>query len=64
MEEVQNPGEVSLQLGHSDAGIVFAHYRELVTAEDTKAFWALTPKVVLKNVPQVIAFQGEKAVAS
>lgn len=43
MEEVKNPGEVSLQLGHNDAGIVFAHYRELVTADDANDFWTLTP---------------------
>jgi integrase len=49
MEETANPGEVSLQLGHSNAGVVFAHYRALVTADDAQAFWALTPEAVLRE---------------
>jgi integrase len=49
MEDIQQPGEVSLQLGHSDAGVVFAHYRALVTPEDTKRFWELNPSKVLKR---------------
>jgi integrase len=63
MEKVQNPGEVSLQLGHSNTAIVFAHYRELVTTEDMEAYWALTPDMVQHGAP-VIDFAGEKAVAS
>lgn len=57
MEETQHPGEVSLQLGHRDAGVVFAHYRELVTANDTKAFWALTPETVLRRVAEPVEFE-------
>ena len=49
MEHVQNPGEVSLQLGHNDAGVVFAHYRELVTISDANEFWGLTPESVLRG---------------
>ncbi len=56
MEETQHPGEVSLQLGHRDAGVVFAHYRELVTADDTKAFWGLAPAKVLRRLPAPIPF--------
>ena len=63
MEKVQNPGEVSLQLGHSDAGIVFAHYRELVTTNDMETYWALTPDLVL-NGAGVVPFDGRKLAAS
>jgi integrase len=63
MEKVQNPGEVSLQLGHSDAGVVFAHYRELVTTDDTNAYWALTPEKVLKDA-EVIDLDGTLEQAS
>ncbi len=62
MEALQNPGEVSLQLGHSDAGVVFAHYRETVTVDDAKAFWALTPDAVLADA-EVINLD-KKALAS
>ncbi len=60
MEDIQNPGEVSLQLGHSDAGVVFAHYRALVAPEDNKAFWALTPDKVLKEKADLVPFQSHK----
>ena len=63
MEEIQHPGEVSLQLGHSDAGVVFAHYRALVTPEDSKAYWALTPDLVLKGA-DIIPIDGSKLMAS
>lgn len=38
-----DPGKTSLQLGHADAGVLFAHYRELVTEEDAKDYWKITP---------------------
>jgi integrase len=36
------PAKTSNELGHSES-VLFRHYRELVTAGDVKAFWALRP---------------------
>lgn len=38
----QNAGKTALEAGHSEQ-ILFAHYRETVTAQDAAAFWALRP---------------------
>ena len=56
LAETENPGEVSLQLGHNNAGIVFKHYRELVTKEDAADYWALTPERVIDG-EEPIEFQ-------
>ena len=44
LAETKDPGMVSLQLGHGDAGVLFAHYREIVTIYQSKAYWNLIPK--------------------
>jgi integrase len=60
MEDLQNPGEVSLQLGHSNVSVVFAHYRALVAPEDNKGFWDLTPAKVLKENADLMPFQSHE----
>ncbi len=44
LAETEKPGFVSLQLGHNDSGLLFAHYRELASREESKAYWNLLPK--------------------
>ncbi len=44
LAEKQDAPWVSMQLGNSPA-ILFRHYRELVTQEQTKAFWSILPHV-------------------
>lgn len=39
----QNAAKTALELGHRDTAILFQHYREVVTAEEAAAFWALRP---------------------
>ena len=39
----ENAGKTALEAGHSEQ-MLFAHYRELVTPEEAKAFWAIVPK--------------------
>ena len=41
--DVQNVAQVALEAGNSP-GMIFSHYRELVTADDAKAWFAITPK--------------------
>jgi integrase len=37
----QNAAGTALQLGHMDARVLFAHYRELVTPDDARNFWQI-----------------------
>jgi integrase len=39
----ENAPKTALQLGHTSAAIVFAHYRELVTPEAAAEYWAIVP---------------------
>jgi integrase len=39
----KNAAETALQLGHHDARITFAHYRELVRPKEAKRYWDIRP---------------------
>jgi hypothetical protein len=39
--------ETMKQLGHGDYGMLFAHYRALVTESDARMYWKLTPELVM-----------------
>jgi integrase len=41
--QFENAPKTVLQLGHTSAAIVFAHYRELVTPEAAAKFWRIVP---------------------
>lgn len=43
LAEIQNVAQVALEAGNS-AGMIFQHYRELVTAADAKAWFAIAPQ--------------------
>ena len=34
---------LALELGHTDAGIVFQHYREIVKPKEAEKYWNLVP---------------------
>src|SRR5262249_44649409 len=34
---------LSLELGHTDDGLVFQHYREIVKPKDAEKYWKITP---------------------
>jgi integrase len=38
--------ETMKQLGHGDYGMLFAHYRALVTESDARNYWTLTPEFI------------------
>jgi hypothetical protein len=44
LSATNDAAKVSLELGHAKAGIVFAHYRELVTPELVQRFWSILPE--------------------
>jgi integrase len=39
----EDGARTSLQMGHTTQGILFEHYRNLVTKEDAEAFWSIVP---------------------
>ena len=39
----EDGARTSLQMGHTTQGILFEHYRNLVTREDAEAFWSIVP---------------------
>lgn len=43
----QNANALALEMGHTSAALIFAHYRELCLPVDAEAFWNLTPQTVL-----------------
>lgn len=43
LADCQDAAKTALQLGHKGAGMLFEHYRELVTPEDAAAWWAISP---------------------
>jgi integrase len=43
LSRFENAPKTALQLGHTSAAIVFAHYRELVTPEAAAKYWAIVP---------------------
>lgn len=45
----QDAAKLALEMGHADTGIIFRHYRELVTPSEAAAYWAVEP-TPLKNL--------------
>src|SRR5205823_10382628 len=42
--------ELALEMGHTNANLVFQHYRQIVKPNEAKRYWALTPVVKATNV--------------
>ncbi len=43
LAKFQDSSALALQLGHTTTGLLFAHYREVVTPEDAEAYWQIMP---------------------
>ena len=41
-------------MGHTDSGMIFEHYRELVTPKDAGRFWNIRPAAKEKVAPLVV----------
>jgi len=39
----KNDAALALQMGHTDTGMIYANYRELVKPKDAALFWSITP---------------------
>lgn len=44
LAKFQDAAVLALQMGHTTTGMIFAHYREVVTPEDADAYWRIAPK--------------------
>jgi integrase len=44
---------LALEMGHTDSGMIFNHYRELVRPKDAERYWNIGPARVAKVVPMV-----------
>ena len=42
--------ELALELGHTNATLVFQHYRELVKPKDAKRYWSIVPETKGANI--------------
>jgi integrase len=48
---------LALELGHTDAGLVFQHYRQIVKPKDAQRYWLITPSASASA--KLVAFQQE-----
>jgi len=46
---------LALEMGHTDSGMIFEHYRELVKPKDAERYWSIRPATEIENV---VAFAG------
>jgi integrase len=44
---------LALQMGHTNSGMIFEHYRQLVKPKDAERYWNIKPAAVSKVVPMV-----------
>jgi integrase len=51
MAHFKNAASTSLELGHHNSRITFAHYRELVKPKEAERYWEIKPGPVAKVVP-------------
>jgi integrase len=49
----KNAARTSLELGHTDSRITFAHYRELVKPQDAERYWSIMPAA---RAERIVAF--------
>jgi integrase len=45
-----NSAALALEMGHTDSGMIFNHYRQLVRPKDAERYWNITPAAKEKVV--------------
>jgi len=40
---IKDAAALALEMGHTDSGMIFDHYRELVKPKDAERFWNIRP---------------------
>jgi hypothetical protein len=48
-----NSAALALEMGHTDSGMIFNHYRQLVRPKDAERYWNIRPAATEKVVPLV-----------
>jgi integrase len=46
--------ELALELGHTNASLVFQHYRELVKSKEGKRYWSIVPQPEGANIVPLV----------
>jgi integrase len=46
----KNAAALALELGHTNTGMLFAHYRELVKPAEAARYWSIKPAAVTKKI--------------
>lgn len=41
----QNANQLALEMGHTDSGMIFEHYRTLISPEDAASYWKIEPMI-------------------
>ena len=54
LAQTQDIGKTSMEMGNSP-GVIFKHYRELVTKEQALAYWSIRPETESKIIPMTEA---------
>jgi integrase len=49
----KNAAALALEMGHTDSGMIFNHYRELVRPKEAGRYWSIRPATTEKVVPLV-----------
>jgi hypothetical protein len=42
-------------MGHTDSGMIFEHYRELVRPDEAQRYWNIKPAKVEKKIVSILA---------
>src|SRR6266478_6710063 len=50
----KNAAALALDMGHTDSGMIFTHYRRLVRPKDAERYWSIMP-AEKENVVQIVA---------
>jgi integrase len=50
LEHFQQPGQLCVEMGHVDQGLVARHYRRRVSPEAAKAWWSIYPPSAMQHI--------------
>jgi integrase len=51
----KDQNSLALEMGHTNSGMIFEHYRQLVRPKDAAAYWNIRPAKASKKIVQLVA---------